>query len=569
MSTPPSADDRPRPWLGHYPEYVPRQLTVPDLSLPELIAGSVARWPDRAALIFYGRRWTYREFWELTGRVAAGLHRDGFRPGDRLALYLPNCPAYPIAYFGALRLGLQVVQISPLYLGNDLEGLLADAQPKGIVTLAMLFPNLAALDRSKRPKIAYVARMREFYPFPKSLFVNLVMRRRGYVTRWPADPTVREWRQLLASEGAAPTVRIDAARDVAVLQYTGGTTGLPKAALLSHRNLVANALQCQAWFGIQPPGTGIVLATVPFFHVYGMTVALNYPLLDGATVVMQVRPDLEEALGLIDKYRPSELPGVPALYAGLLKQPTLAKHDIRSIQVCVSGSAPLPVEVAKAFEAKTGGYLIEGYGLSEASPVTHANPIRGDRRVGTIGLPFPLTDHRIVDLETGTRELGPGEEGELCVRGPQVMLGYLGQPEETAAVLRDGWLRTGDIGTIDADGYARIVDRKKDLIDVGGFKVVPREVEEILGQHPAVAECAVTGVDDPGLGEVVHAFVVRTPGATVTESELIEFVRSKIAHYKAPRRIWFRDSLPRTAVLKVLRRELRREATEALRTHGT
>jgi long-chain acyl-CoA synthetase len=227
------------------------------------------------------------------------------------------------------------------------------------------------------------------------------------------------------------------------------------------------------------------------------------------------------------------------------------------------------VEVATAFEAKTGGYLIEGYGLSEASPVTHANPIRGDRRVGTIGLPLPLTDHRIVDLETGTRELGPGEEGELCVRGPQVMLGYLGQPEETAAVLRNGWLLTGDIGAIDADGYARIVDRKKDLIDVGGFKVVPREVEELLGQHPGVAECAVTGVDDPRLGEVVHAFVVRKPGATVTESELIEFVRSKIAHYKAPRRIWFRDSLPRTAVLKVLRRELRREATESLRTHGS
>ncbi|MCI4323186.1 MAG: long-chain fatty acid--CoA ligase [Thermoplasmata archaeon] len=569
MISPPSPDERPRPWLAHYPDYVPRQLTIPDVSLPDLIAGSVARWPDRAALIFYGRRWTYREFWELTGRVAAGLYRDGFRPRDRLALYLPNCPAYPIAFFGALRLGLEVVQVSPLYLGNDLEGLLVDSQPKGIVTLAMLFPHLAALDPSKRPKIAYVARMKEFYPFPKSLFVNLVMRRKGYVTAWPTDPTVREWRQLLATDGPRPAVTIDPARDVAVLQYTGGTTGLPKAAMLSHRNLVANALQCQAWFGIQPPGTGTVLATVPFFHVYGMTVALNFPLVDGATVVMQVRPDLEEALGLIDKYRPTELPGVPALYAGLLKQPTLAQHDIRSIQVCVSGSAPLPREVADAFEAKTGGYLIEGYGLSEASPVTHANPIRGERRAGTIGLPLPLTDHRIVDRESGTRELGPGEEGELAVRGPQVMLGYLGRPEETAAVLRDGWLLTGDIGVLDADGYARIVDRKKDIIDVGGFKVVPREVEELLLQHPAVAEAAVTGVEDPRLGEVVHAFVVRKPGASATEAELIEFVRSKIAHYKAPRRIWFRESLPRTAVLKVLRRELRRQASESLRNPGS
>jgi long-chain acyl-CoA synthetase len=496
------------------------------------------------------------------------LYRDGFRPGDRLALYLPNCPAYPIAYYGALRLGLEVVQVSPLYLGLDLEHLLDDARPKGIVTLQILFQNLAALDPAKRPTIAYVASVKEFYPFPKSLFVNLVLRRRGYVTTWPRDPSVRPWRDLVRAEGSAPAVPVDPARATAVLQYTGGTTGTPKAACLSHRNLVANALQCQAWFGIQPPGTGVVLATVPFFHVYGMTVALNYPLVDGATVVMQLRPDLDEALGLIDRYRPTELPGVPALYAGLLRHPKLDRHDIRSIQICVSGSAPLPNEVAVAFEAKTGGYLIEGYGLSEASPVTHANPIRGDRRVGTIGLPFPLTDHRVVDAETGRRELPVGEEGELCVRGPQVMLGYLGRPEESAAVLQDGWLRTGDIAVIDADGYARIVDRKKDIVDVGGFKVVPREVEEVLAMHPAVAEAAVTGVDDPTLGEVVHAFVVRQPGATVTEAELIEFVRTKIAHYKAPRRVWFRDSLPRTPVLKVLRRELRREATAALRNPG-
>jgi long-chain acyl-CoA synthetase len=249
-----------------------------------------------------------------------------------------------------------------------------------------------------------------------------------------------------------------------------------------------------------------------------------------------------------------------------LQHPSLARHDIRSIQVCVSGSAPLPNEIATAFEARTGGYLIEGYGLTEASPVTHANPIRGERRLGTIGLPLPLTDHRVVDAETGTRELPPGEEGELCVRGPQVMLGYLGRPDETAGVLRDGWLRTGDLAVLDADGYARIVDRKKDIIVVGGLKVVPREVEERLAQHPGVAEAAVTGVDDPILGEVVHAFVVRRAGATVTEEELIEFVRARIAHYKAPRRVWFRASLPRTPVLKVLRRELRREASEALKT---
>jgi long-chain acyl-CoA synthetase len=348
-----------------------------------------------------------------------------------------------------------------------------------------------------------------------------------------------------------------------VYQYTGGTTGWPKAAMLTHRNLVANAVQCRAWFSAQPPGESIVLATIPFFHVYGMTVALNYPLLHGATIVLENRPDPDETLKMIGKYHPSELPGVPALYAAINHHPDVGKTDIRSIKVCVSGSAPLPAEVARRFEELTGGNLIEGYGLTEASPVTHANPIGGERRTGSIGLPLPMTDQRVYDLEDRTKILGPGEVGELAVRGPQVMLGYANAPVETAAVMLGDWLLTGDIAKIDSDGYAFIVDRRKDLIDVGGFKVYPREVEEVLYQHPAIAEAAAVGVPDNRLGEVVKAFVVLWTGQTATEAELIAFVRERIAHYKAPRSVEFRTELPKSAVQKVLRRMLRDDAGAA------
>ena len=555
-----------RPWTSKYPAFVPSQLDIPPISLPQLVERSVRAWPSRSALLYYGRRWSYAEFWELTGRAAAGFLLAGLRRGDRVALFLPNCPAYPIAFFGALRAGLTVVQVSPLYLGQDLLRVLRDAEPKALVTLEILFPNLAAIADEVALPTCYVARLREFYPLPQRWFVNLVLRRRGLPTAFPTLPAVRRWAEL-AAPAAAPEVTIDPSREVAVFQYTGGTTGRPKAAMLTHRNLVANALQCRAWFGIQPPGTGIVLASIPLFHVYGMTVAMNFPLVEGATIVLQTRPDIDEILRLVHRYRPTEFPGVPALYQAINAHPATPRHDIRSIRVCVSGSAPLPLEVARRFEELTGGRLVEGYGLTEASPVTHVNPIQGEIRAGSIGLPLPETDQRIMDLESGTRTLSVAETGELCVRGPQVMLGYYRAPEETAGAIRDGWLHTGDIARLDADGYAYIVDRKKDMIDVGGLKVYPREVEDVLYQHPGVQEAAVVGVPDPTLGEVVRAYVVRRAGATVEERELIDFVRARIAHYKAPRHVEFRGSLPRTAVQKVLRRALREEY-EAQRTGG-
>lgn len=551
-------------WWAHYPKWVPTRFEPPTRRLPDLVEESVRRWPDRDALVYYGARWTYRQLWEASGRFAAALKRDGVRPGDRVGLYLPNCPAYPIAFLGILRLGATVVQVSPLYIGQDLVHLLGDAAPAALVTLEILYPNLERVAGAVKLPPVYVARLREFYPALRRPFVNLVLRRRKLPTRMPRGPGVRPWKEALRATGELPAVAADPTKEVAVLQYTGGTTGRPKAAMLTHLNLAANALQCRAWFNIQEPGTAVVLAAIPFFHVYGMTVALNYPLLEGATIVLETRPDPGEILELVRRYRPTEFPGVPALYQAINQHPRVRRYDIRSIRVCVSGSAPLPLEVARRFEELTGGNLVEGYGLTEASPVTHANPVdRASRRAGSIGLPLPGTDQRVVDLDHPERVLGPDEVGELQVRGPQVMLGYYRQPEETRAVLSDGWLSTGDVARIDRDGYAFIVERKKDMIDVGGLKVYPREVEEVLFQHPGIADAAVIGRPDPALGEAVHAVVVAKPGAKVAEAEVIAFVRERIAHYKAPRSVEFRASLPRSAVQKVLKRSLREGAPAA------
>ncbi len=544
-------------WVRHYPPKVPPTVEVPNLLLTEFIEQSVQTWPDRTALVYYGARWSYRRFWAETERLAAQFAREGVGPGDRVALYLPNCPAYPVAFFATLRLGASVVQVSPLYLGQDLVRLLRDSEPKVLVTLEILYPNYDRVRREAPVPVQFVARLRDLYPWHLRPFVNTVLRRQKQPTEFPAHPEVRSWRSAVRAAGAAPMWKGDPATTVAVLQYTGGTTGRPKAAMLSHRNLVANVVQARAWNTRRTPGDEVVMAAIPFFHIYGLTIALLLGLADGATVVLQTRPEIRELLKLIDRYRPTQFPGVPALYQAFNHQPDIAKYHLRSVRFCMSGSAPLPIEVARRFEALTGAPLFEGYGLSEASPATHANPIDGERREGSIGLPLPNTWQRVVDAETATEELKNYEVGELEVKGPQVMLGYYHQPEETRQVLRDGWLRTGDIALIDDDGYAFVIDRKKDMINVGGMKVYPREVEEVLFQHPAVADVAAIGVPDAERGEVVKAFVVLRPGTTASGEELIRFVRERIAHYKAPRTVEFRDSLPRSGIQKVLRRVLR------------
>jgi len=561
VSTPPSTDAE-RPWLRKYPAKVPPHLDYPDRLLSDLLDASVARWSERDALVFYGARWSYREFGTAVERLAAALQREGVGPGDRVALILPNCPAYPIAFFATLRLGATVVQVSPLWVADDLEKLLKSAQPRAAVTLEIFYGNLAHGPSGRAIPVVFVARLREFYPVLRRPFVNLVLRRRKVPTAFPDDPRVRPFRRAIRTPGTVPLHRTPPAGTVAVLQFTGGTTGVPKAAMLTHRNLLANVLQADAWNTTREPGREVILASVPLFHIYGLTVAFLLGVAEGGTIVLQLRPEPAELLRLIDRYRPTQLPAVPAIYAGLLGRPELARFDVKSVRYCVSGSAPLPPDVQRRFEAATGGSLVEGYGLSEASPITHVNPLEGERRIGSIGLPLPDTDHRVVAPDGG-EPLPLGEIGELEVRGPQVMAGYYDQPEETRAVLEDGWLRTGDLARLDADGYAYVVDRKKDIIIVGGLKVYPREVEELLRTHAGVADVAVVASPDAALGEVPKAYVVKASGASLDERELIRFVREHLAHYKAPRSVEFRASLPKSGIQKTLRRELRAEAFRA------
>ena len=550
-------------WVRQYPPKVPRHLAIPDQLLTELVEESVRRWPDRTAIVYYGAKWSYRRFWQESERLAASLARDHVGPGDRVALYLPNCPAYPIAFFAVLRLGAIVVPVSPLYLGQDLARVLQDSTPKALVTLETLYPNLAKVPGEYAVPAVFVARLREFYPWYRRLFVGPRPRGQEPSRAFPRGPSVRSWKTAVATPGSVPLVRSDPRTSAAVLQYTGGTTGVPKAAILTHRNLVANVVQGNAWNIWLEPGAEVVMAAIPLSHIYGLTVALLMGFAAGGTIVLQTRPEIRELLQLIDRYQPTQFPGVPALYQAFNRQPDLAKHRVRSIRYCLSGSAPLPFEVQRRFEELTGARLVEGYGLSETSPITHENPLSGERRMGSIGVPVPETDQRVVDLETGTRVLGVGEVGELSVRGPQVMLGYYRQPEETALVLKDGWFRTGDVVRLDPDGFAYLVDRKKDMVNVSGMKVYPREVEEVLFQHSAVADVAVVGAPDPERGESVVAFVVRKPGVSVTAEELIGFVRERVARYKAPRHVEFRDELPRSGAQKVLRRVLRAEAATA------
>ena len=562
-----AATDPPRPWLRLYPPGVPADLPADLLPVPEMFRQAVERWPARDALVFalrpgLERRWTYQELWDDVSHVAAGFHAAGLRKGDRLALYLPNCPEYVLSYYAALRLGLVVVQIAPLYIHLDLRTPLEDSRPKGIVTLDFLSHGLKeVLDSAARPLI-FLGRLREDVPWWARPFVNRGLRRQKHnpspATGLPYVPFAR----LRRTEGTVPEVPLDLAEDVAVLQYTGGTTGTPKGAMLTHGNLAANARQIRLWLTDYRDGEEVLLSMIPFFHVYGMTAALNAALLFGATLVTQPSaPTSELIFQYVRRYRPTIFPGVPTFYADLIRLPPAQQAELKGMRLCVSGSAPLPGAVARQFHAITGGIVVEGYGLSETSPVTHVNLLGDGARVGSVGLPVSSTWVKVVDPEDPSKGMPCGVDGEIAVKGPQVMKGYYQRPEETRACMSDGWFLTGDLGHVDEEGFTYIVDRKKDLVLVGGFNVYPREVEEVLYTHPAVAEAAVIGIPDPRLGEVVKAFVVRKPGCAVSSEELIALVRGRLAHFKAPREVAFVPSLPRTLVGKVLKRSLRGAAS--------
>jgi len=557
------------PWFRHYEEGVPRTIPLPNATLPELLDRTVEQFPDRVALRFFldarlpAPALTYRQLQDATLRFATALFQLGVRKGDRVALMLPNCPQFVIAFYGALRIGAIPVNTNPMYVSREMKEQFEDSGCETVVLLDQFYPRLREIHAATRVRRVIVVDIAESLPWHARLLVHLAQRRRGERVTIPAQVDTYSFRDLVRSYPPTPPGADLKPSDVALFQYTGGTTGTPKAAMLSHRNLVANSLQAKAWFPRTATRREIFLAAIPFFHVYGLTSVLLFGVAAGAEIVVIPRPrPVDIVLEAIQRFRVTLFPGVPTLYAAINEHPRVGEYDLRSGALCVSGAAPLAREVFERFEALTGGRLVEGYGLTETSPLTHCTPLFGERRPSSIGLPFPDTDARIVDMTTGA-PLAPGEDGELEVRGPQVMLGYWNRPEDTADVFHEGWLRTGDVARVDAEGFFYVVDRRKDMIDASGFKVLPREVEEVLLMHPKVREAVVAGVPDLYRGETVKAFVVLKPGESSTEEEIVEFCRLHLAAFKVPRKVDFRSELPKTMVGKYLRRVLVEEERAA------
>jgi long-chain acyl-CoA synthetase len=558
-----------RPWHRWYDPGVPTSLDYPSITLTDLLTRTASRYPDKKALVFFNHAITFGELDTLTDRLAAALQELGVGKGDRVSIFLPNCPQTVISYQAIWRAGAVAVPANPLYTAAEFGHQAADAGSRVAFCLTLNYPRV----REARPQTALehviVTGIKEYFPpVLRALFTVAKERKEGHRVDISGEPNTYWFQEVIASAPEEPRPVTTEPGDLACLMYTGGTTGVPKGAMLTHRNLVCNSRQGQAWSTGLVEGGEIMLTALPLTHSYAMTVCMTHSIDRGYTEVIVPDPrDIKGLLKVIDRQRPTLVPGVPALYAALANHPAVAKgkYDLTSIKQCMSGAAGLPPEVQRRFQEVTGGRLVEGYGLSETSPVTHANPLATQDRIGTIGIPFPDTDARIVDEETETRVVGPGERGVLCISGPQVMMGYWHNPEETAAALRtdpDGtvWLHTGDVAIMDEDGFFHIVDRKKDLILAGGgLNVYPREIEDVLYEHPAVAEAGVIGVPVGSPDQRVKAFVVLKEGASATAEELQEFCRGRLARFKVPKFIEFRDSLPRTFVGKVLRRELAAE----------
>jgi long-chain acyl-CoA synthetase len=551
-----------RPWHNHYPLEVPPTLDYPSVPLSALLKEAAEKFPERTAVTFFGKTTKYRELLDRSYRFADALKRLGVGKGERVALLLPNMPQYIVSYYGALLASCIVVQLNPLHVERELLRHLTDSGAETIVCLDLLLPRIRSIRDKTGLKRIIVTSIGDELPALKKALYPLVQKRKGQpLPKYDAEAEqLFVFHRLLRSATPTPfTPETGPESDVAVLQYTGGTTGTPKGVMLTHANLMANVRQCRSWLYKVESGQETVLAAVPLFHVYGMTVCMNLGLSIGANIVLVPRFDIDMLLKTIHRDKPTIFPGAPTMYIAINHHPLSAvKYRVSSIRCCISGSAPLPLEVQQQFEKLTGGRLVEGYGLSECSPVTHANPIWGERKTGSIGLPWPDTDCKVVDPDNG-EEMGCNQIGELLIRGPQVMKGYWNKPEETRKAIVDGWLYTGDMAYMDDDGYFHIVDRKKDMIIAGGYNIFPREVEEVLFEHSDVQEAAVIGVPDTYRGETVKAFIVRKSGASVTESELDIHCRSKLASYKVPRIYEFKESLPKTMVGKVSRRELREE----------
>jgi len=530
-------------------------LVSPPRLIDDLLRETARRAPNNPAIDFMGRRTSYGQLDALANRAAAGLQALGIGHGDRVALCLPNTTHYPILYGAALRVGATIVNINPLYSERELSHLLADSQAKLIATCDLSEPLARVLKVAAAQHVPHVVTcpISGALPWPKAVLYRVF--KRADIGRAPRDQRHLAFADLMR-HGARPQPVERSPQDVAVLQYTGGTTGLPKAAMLSHANLIANADAMVAFVGKDGAAQERVMGVLPLFHVFALTTVLNFSLRTGAEMVLLPRFELDQLLATIERTRPTYLPAVPTIYNAINQATAKRKVDLSSIRACISGGAPLPPEVRHAFEATTGAKLVEGYGLSESSPIITCNPIDGANKEGSAGLPFPGTTIEIHDPDNPQRIMPLGENGEICARGPQVMAGYWHATEESARAFVDGALRTGDIGHLDEDGYLFIVDRIKDLILSGGYNVYPRVIEDALYEHPAVAEAVVIGIPDPYRGQSAKGFVTLVDGASATPAELRDFLRDKVSKIELPREIEIRNSLPKTLIGKLSKKEL-------------
>ena len=544
-------------WLKSYAKSVPAEIEFEKITLPEALSRTAKRFPERPALFFQGTTITFSRLDDMVSRFAAALRDLGVKPGEKVALLLPNIVQTVVASYGALRAGATVALNNPLYTDRELEHQYNDSGSKYLVCLDVLVPRMINL-RSRTGITKIIScHIRDFLPFPlKQLFPFV---RKGMHLKTPGAPDVYEFMDLIKKYQPIATPHNPQWDDTAFLLYTGGTTGVSKGVQLTHGNLSSNVQQIRAWFREFEDGSEIVVGCLPFFHSFGMTTAMNMGIFYGYGNVLVPKPEPKSVLEAISKYKATYLPAVPTMYNGMINFPDLKKYDISSLRGCFSGGAPLPLETIKRFEQLTGSQICEGYGLTETSPVATINPFGGKTKPGSIGLPIPNTLVKLVDVDDYNKEItNVGEPGELCVKGPQVMIGYINRPDENAIALRDGWLLTGDIAVMDEEGYLSIVDRKKDMIISGGFNIYPRDVDEVLFAHPKVLEACAIGVPDAYSGERIKAFVVLKPGETATEEEIIEYCRQNLVKYKVPKYIEFVEALPKSAVGKILRKYLKK-----------
>jgi long-chain acyl-CoA synthetase len=543
-------------WLKSYAKGVPAEVSFEKLTLSEALAWTASRFPDKPALLFQGTTVTFKEFDQMVGRFAAALVALGLKPGDRVSTVLPNLVQMVVAIYGAFRAGAVVVTNNPLYTDRELQHQFNDSESKFLVCLDLLVPRMINLRNETAITQIISCHIRDYLPFPKKQLFPFVKKRMHLKT--PAAADVYEFTDLLKQHAVIDEPYRAQWDDTACLLYTGGTTGVSKGVRLTHGNLSSNVQQLNAWFPNFMPGKEIVVGCLPFFHSFGMTAAMNCAVFYGWGIALIPKPDPQSILEAIEKYKATFMPAVPTLYNGLINFPGLKNYDMTSLTGCFSGGAPLPMETIRSFEKLTGSQICEGYGLTEASPVTHTNPFGAKTKPGTIGLPIPNTDAKLVDLNDPSKEITvPNTPGELCAKGPQIMSGYINRPDETAMALKDGWLLTGDIATVDEEGYFTIIDRKKDMIISSGFNIYPRDVDEVLFTYPKVLEACVIGIPDPYSGERIKAFVVLKPEEIATEAEIIDHCKKNLAKYKVPKDVEFVNELPKNQIGKILRKELR------------